>query len=84
VFPKLAYFFDSAISEEEKVEIRRGLLQCFSEPSYPVALQIAVVVGKAARSASFCCRFVPLQIVSLNRVTDLGQHYFFIDKNIPI
>ena len=39
----------SAISEEEKGEIKRGLLQCFREPFYPVALQLAVVVGKAAR-----------------------------------
>lgn len=44
---KLTFF--SAISEEEKAEIKRGLLQCFREPFYPVALQLAVVVGKAAR-----------------------------------
>jgi hypothetical protein len=47
---KNCFVFFSAISDQERTEIRRGLLQCFNEPSYPVALQIAVVVGKAARS----------------------------------
>ena len=39
----------NAISEEEKVSIRSGLLQMFVEPVYGIALQIAVMVGKIAR-----------------------------------
>ena len=39
----------NAIVEEEKISIRNGILQMFSEPVYGVALQLAVIVGKIAR-----------------------------------
>ena len=41
--------FSSAIAEPEKEAIRAKLLQSFGEPVQPVALQIAVLIGKAAR-----------------------------------
>ncbi len=39
----------SAISEEEKAAIRQKLLLCYREPAPQIALQIAVLIGKAAR-----------------------------------
>lgn len=39
----------SAISEEEKKILREGLLGTFHEPVEQVALQLAVLIAKAAR-----------------------------------
>ncbi len=45
---KLIHVF-SAISEEEKRSIRAKLVLTFEEPVQQIALQIAVLIGKAAR-----------------------------------
>ena len=40
---------NNRISEEEKASLRKGLLECLAEPVTPIALQIAVLIGKVAR-----------------------------------
>ena len=39
----------NAIKDEEKWEIRSNLLQLYVEPVFPIALQLAVIVGKVSR-----------------------------------
>ncbi|XP_044739459.1 importin-11 [Chrysoperla carnea] len=66
----------NAISEEEKVSLRRGLISNFHEPVNQIALQLAVLVSKVAR---FDCprewpELVPTLLAAIDSQDSLTQH----------
>lgn len=66
----------NALSEEEKTHIRGQLLRSFSEPAQPIALQIAVLMGKAARLdvPKDWPELIPSLLESVQSHTDIIQH----------
>lgn len=75
--------FFSAIPEDEKASIRATLLHCFEEPAPPVALQLAVLIGKAARWVRDDMKLKHI-VAKIDKVKLFPVEYFLWSSNVAV
>ena len=73
-------FVSSALGDEEKAVLRQKLLQTFEEPVAGIALQIAVLIGKAARWVTWTMPFIHPSRILMSNNWNLYQRILWHQK----